>query len=476
MRIRLKIKNFLVTKKKSPFHIIPVLILFDSVKIAFPIYLFIFLAGSVYYNSRIELIVPLIVVAALCFLILSIVFLYQSRQIRKEKKDLAKNNLIEVDAILVSSESFAKRQMTFLPNLLGRLFWKEAGVYQKVNYKPINDVLEKDTFFYDFVTVEKVEIMRRFFDAKISFWGLDIRMKEGLFRKEVPLKLLIGKDSHMLQNVLPVDGYEYTDDEIAAFSELSRRYLRSDVSLVCEKVPYSSSRKKRREKFDRKKILPSRYIFAKLLQISVTTSLWCVGSLILIYDIICSAPIYAVVFFCLILGFYFGKRSSYGKYVSTSLLSLDQRCQHLEILDVVLKKSLNPEEFFPSDSAAGEATYRDFDDLWLIFKEEMASVQRCYYWKVGRFVNGKAYCNQTDYFNFILSREKLDLLRLFYQIRPEVSASEEKMPCFEYKSDVPLRITITKNSNVLKQIGPVEGYDYTEAQLAAIEKFNTLYP
>lgn len=46
----------------------------------------------------------------------------------------------------------------------------------------------------------------------------------------------------------------------------------------------------------------------------------------------------------------------------------------------------------------------------------------------------------------------------------------------DFSEGVPIVIEYYKANKELLSIAPLEGYDYTEEQLAAIEKFNTLYP
>ncbi|MBQ1252201.1 MAG: hypothetical protein IIY02_04720, partial [Firmicutes bacterium] len=79
------------------------------------------------------------------------------------------------------------------------------------------------------------------------------------------------------------------------------------------------------------------------------------------------------------------------------------------------------------------------------------------------------------YFYLSLSNRKLNLIHSLYKVVP-TEAFGFYSTCFKLLNDVPLNLVIRKKSRILKSIAPVEGYAYTEAQLAAIEKFNVLYP
>ena len=472
------LKVYLSKKRSSPFCILPKMMIIDSILISFPMFLFFCLVMNIINGRGIWLIPLLFVSVFLCFVLLIAVFLKQSVQLRKEKKDIAEHQMIVVDAILVSSCSLSRKQMFFLPNLIGCLFWQHAMVYQKVTYKPLNGDQSLNDYFYDLISLEKVQLLRQLFDVDATFWGLDIWLKEAFFKKELPVKLVIGKESKMLQQVLPIENYEYTVEQLTALNNLSQRYYRNEEPSVCKnKVNMLDFfTKKCIKSVEQKKTLPSKYILWRIFLLSITKPLWLIAFLILIYDVICFNEIYWLVLILLVVNFYFSKRISFAKFMPLTRFRIDKRNGNIKIMDVILKSSVNPEKLNPTEILAGEIPIGDFDDLGIIFKEEKASIQRCYYWKIGRYVNGEKYCNMTDNFHMILTKDKLAALRSVYKNTPEIFATQEMMPCFQYELDVPLRITIGETCRELYRIDPVEGYRYTKEQLVAIEKFNTLYP
>ena len=112
-----------------------------------------------------------------------------------------------------------------------------------------------------------------------------------------------------------------------------------------------------------------------------------------------------------------------------------------------------------------------YASLRLFFREEKAEGHLC-----NVILKNSAKIFKSDYFVYILTRDRLNALQTIYDIEVNYVKGSMVSREIEFKNEVPLIITYGKHSHVLKSIAPVEGYEYTKKQLVAIEKFNTLYP
>ena len=72
-----------------------------------------------------------------------------------------------------------------------------------------------------------------------------------------------------------------------------------------------------------------------------------------------------------------------------------------------------------------------------------------------------------------MTNEKLSVLKQLYHID---ILRDFILVKFKLSDGAPLKIRYDKNTHMLKKVMLAEDYDYTPEQLAAIERFNTLYP
>ena len=112
-----------------------------------------------------------------------------------------------------------------------------------------------------------------------------------------------------------------------------------------------------------------------------------------------------------------------------------------------------------------------YSSLRLFFRKQKAEGHIC-----NVLLMNRSKIMNTDYFLYILTKNRLDALQIIYNAESKYVKGSMVSREIIFKNEVPLIITYGKHSHVLKSIAPAEGYEYTEEQLAAIEKFNTLYP
>lgn len=115
-----------------------------------------------------------------------------------------------------------------------------------------------------------------------------------------------------------------------------------------------------------------------------------------------------------------------------------------------------------------------YGDLRFLFKEENVTCRELYFVPLHRRViyYEQGY-NDNDYICMAIGTEKMNILKMFYEVSATKNGSRGD---YRFSGDMPLTIEYNKNTHLLRSIAPAEGYDYTEEQLSAIEKFNTLYP
>lgn len=84
--------------------------------------------------------------------------------------------------------------------------------------------------------------------------------------------------------------------------------------------------------------------------------------------------------------------------------------------------------------------------------------------------------------NTVFTTEKISALKNIYSLdvrRTWALGNSDALGLdnvVEFHDEIPLVITYQEKSLILQSIAPAEDYDYTPEQLAAIERFNTLYP
>ena len=389
-----------------------------------------------------------LLIALFFYLILLVCYLVQSKELRKEPWDRKNNRFREEVVTLCSMESVKSGNYLFLPNLISLLSFSNDSSYKKVLF---HDESGKEGFFYDFVTPSKVECFKLLYRAKTEHCNPGISVSSMTFDGDLKVKIRYGENSKVLFEILPIEGVDYSDNQLWAMRCLSRKYLTTDLfkrNITEEKCGLSLS-------FS----LVMAFI---LFLIAVVISVFFNGTISLVIDALHGGVyVYLLIALPLFICFY-------------KLMGLS-----FSIPFRYLLCGLKNNDFIREDVrfvATGTISFRGLkcDDLRLLFKEEKVHCFELYFAPLHRrvFYKDQGY-NNDDYVCIALGSEKFEILRLFYDINP---AENKVRGCYSLAGETTLTMEYNKKMHILKSIAPVEGYEYTEAQLSAIEKFNTLYP
>ena len=422
--------------------------------------LFSFILSISVYGIRALL--PLLVLAVLLYIIIFIRYRINARSLLLEKKDRKENSYTEETVVLISSQPMRKTRFPNIPDIISAtLFWEERASYHTCCDKTTADQ-SKNRFHY-ILTEEKAKQFERCFGAGIAYRDIGVWPKEICFAREIPVKIVYGKNSRVLKEILPAENVSYTEEQLNAFDILSKTTAESPIPS--EKAYRNDMLSFPRIKAFLRKKECSPLVFAPVFigLCSIVLSA-CIVSLFTFFGLLYSRdlriPVLWILGFALIF-FYF-------LVFSDGFFPLESaKREQIEHETILLKSSR------PLRRGNGFSRY-----LKIIFPDETPVLQ-CV--SVCPRKNSKIPSQKNLY--WVLSQSKRQLMEDLYQcsiyhvcfyarigghslIRTEISFGE----------GVPIAVTYTKKRHELKSIAPAEGYDYTEEQLAAIEKFNTLYP
>ncbi len=150
----------------------------------------------------------------------------------REKKDRKNGNILVEDVLLKYSQPSAITGLTtrvWYPNVIGILFWKEKAQYHCCWFRPLNKTFahieynEKD-FFYYVLTKEKLNELHCLCNLEASTWDYAPPFRCVKFHEGVPLRIVYWQKSRVLKEVLPVEGYEYTEDQLKAIEKINAMY------------------------------------------------------------------------------------------------------------------------------------------------------------------------------------------------------------------------------------------------------------
>lgn len=367
------------------------------------------------------------------FLILFIIALFQSRPIFLYQKDLKNDHFVSETVIPFSSEPVLKKSVFFLPDLICFSSRKEQAEYRKLAFRSSEHPDEISRVLY-LNSKEKTKIWSALCNPEGLSLDPGTKSYSIKFTEDRPLRIVYGRKSRFLKEIHPAEGYGYTEEQ----KEQIEKWNRISVG-----VP------------QKKGIL---FMAAGLLLVSMGISL-------LLWGVIGLLDLLVHRFDYLLLSLFFFI-PFYGLYIKDRL-----RMKFWEGLNIHNgKRDRKRNEFVKAKGILiSTITISIFyDSLRFLFKEEKAKGHLCNFKLSGH--------SRTDYFAYILTKEKMEALREIYDIdihsiKCSVTSSE-----ITFEKNVPLMITYGKHSHILWSIAPAEGYDYTEEQLSAIEKFNTLYP
>lgn len=397
--------------------------------------------------------------------ILYIVYRHDARSLLLENEDRKCRNCIQETVILMSSQPRRKRWFLNLPDIvLGTIFWKERASYHICYFKNTEDHLKK-SFCY-ILTAEKANAFASLFGAKVTYRDIGIWPYKIFFESELPVRIVYGEKSRFLKAILPVEDIPYSKEQLQAFYAFNETEEKPLICLEEESVNDMLSFSRIKAFLLKKHKSP--LVFSPLF-ICVGVILFSVlaVSLIVFFHLL-YLHAYRVLMVCP-LGFIVALL--YFMVFSDGFFPFEsEKNQRIEKATVYLKSSK------PLRWGNGFSRY-----LRLIFPEETPLLQIASVC----FPKGEKVLQigSPKEIYWTVSQSKLRLLKELYDcdlhhicsynrsgghslIRTELS----------FRGDVPVEVCYTKKKHELKSIAPAEDYDYTPEQLAAIERFNTLYP
>lgn len=333
----------------------------------------------------------------------------------------------------------SKGDILFLPDLLLKVRFRMRTVkYYRVFYRIEGDNTLKQCSAI--LTMHQLDLLSKFDHPDTFYPGISYWHKSLLF-DHVPVKICYGEKNRMLRKIDLADGYDYT----SAQENLLDRF---NSSVAEYKVPW---------------VLFPLMAFAYALVLSLI----CVSSFLLIKELpvtyekiipLFFAMIFVSLFYCATFSDGYAAKGTgrKGPFCSQNVLLKESRPLRLENGSRRYLRWIFPDEE-PIYQRAG------FHPDYYGMKHLKPQPQNKFYW--------------------VLTKEKVDALNALYDCRLSYVCSYERMGGhslirteFSFDGDLVLKVTYAKIGKELISIAPAEGYEYTEAQLAAIEKFNTLYP
>ena len=316
------------------------------------------------------------------------------------------------------------------------------------------------------LTEEKANAFASLFGAKVAYRDIGIWPYEIFFDSELPVKIVYKEKSRFLKAIFPVEDIPYSEEQLQAFYAFNETEEKPLKCLEEESVNDMLSFSRIKAFLLKKRKSP--LVFSPLF-ICVGAILFSIlaVSLIMLFHLL-YLHAYRVLMVCP-LGFIVALL--YFMVFSDGFFPFESaKNQRIERATVYLKSSK------PLRWGNGFSHY-----LKLIFPEETSLLQIASVCSPKGEKVPKVGSPKEIYWT--VSQSKLRLLKELYDcdlhhicsynrsgghslIRTELS----------FRGNVPVEVCYTKKKHELKSIAPTEDYDYTPEQLAAIERFNTLYP
>lgn len=385
--------------------------------------------------------------------------LFFHRDIRKIRHDIKKNNIIETDVVLEKSSSLLKRKHNLLNFTLNHFFYMELASCQRCVCRNLYGKSQSENYFIFILNKNNLPLLQKLYFIKIQYWDAALHPYTLTFQSDTPLRVIYGAESHILLKVSPIPNYAYTEEQKTLISQFNAQ-LREESNF--KKRPLNKNTFIRLTKgipFWFLTIVSmivffvlafTAYIFSWYLTVHPETAIIHFIHNRVIVDIV----LIAIPFIAL-------------------MIQSDKSFSFLWSL----KK--NPLTYYTTDIISGISTstlshdgYRSI--LRIIFPGKNPILQEI------RFtIYEKSNDSKSIVLYYTLTSEKYDLLSTLFKCSVSSICAKNRqgsLSQFHFQNGVPLRITYTKEDSMLREIHPVESYPYTEEQLAAIEKFNTLYP
>ena len=438
-------KNACEKNRISPFIILPML--FFPASVPFP-----FFIGTIIYfcanENRLQIFSAYFLVVIFVFMVLFLCYLRKSREIRQEKKDFSNRDITEVTATLCAAITPIKSKCRFLQQIVSILLHVRGGFCKKIIYEDLKSH-QKD-YFYDILTSKKIRALGDLYESDITYWGVGIWEKSITFLNGVPLKIVRGTHSHVVFSVAPAEGVGYNACQLSAIAQLS--------SMLSANGDSAYARAHRGRGY------PSLgMISLRLVVLAVIITAFCSGVLLFFASVLGGIEEYffAKLILAVVFAYCLSKFIAYGFSIPYHRL--------------FRKKEIFEEIVFLTHTEPFVGFYGCcYDDLKILFREEPVTCQELYFHptqcKMNHFVSGN---NSEDYVCIAMTNEKLSVLKQLYHID---ILRDFILVKFKLSDGAPLKIRYDKNTHMLKKVMLAEDYDYTPEQLAAIERFNTLYP
>lgn len=417
----------------------------------------------------------ILIFSVILFFVFSLFYCLQCKSFRYFNKDIKKEAYFEVESYLTYSEQISSNKIFNIPNaILGYFHWKQRATFHRCHFTSKNEIV--DNYFYYIQTKERLKMFQKLFRSSEDYNVVGLCPKQIIFNQKIPVKLIYGAKSHVVWEFLPIANYPYTKDQFLLFREINQqKYEKKYCNIFFSTV-----------------ILFFRAFIDAVLILNVLCYVFC--WLANGFDIT-SSLIYLVflpVGVILI-----------GALLSFVYLMMANPKEGIDILSSWRKKRnihMDTVYLLSSDSFRSSNNYTLC--MSFLFPQEKPIIQKLYFRETD--LNKKSIVSSNQYVNWVCTVEKKFLLESLYNCREvkrynpmpyEYSISTESMEHknafnlwtlhmeesvirtgIHFEEGVPLQITYYEPSFELKSIVPVKNYPYTEEQLAAIEKFNTLYP
>ena len=474
------IKNLLL-KYRPSFLQVSLLLWFSLPVLIFtPLYLVILLYYGILAMEESAVLV-IAVFAVVLFISWEILYFLQCSQMRKAGKDRRHHSYTEVEGYLICSEPVVNHRYFNLPNkITGIRYHIQRASFHLCSFKPKSEAVS-DPYFYYVQTKERTELFHDLFRTEEKYGKVDFRPQWIGFDQEIPVKLIYGKNSHVLKEFRPADHYPYTENQLKILRKWNEQGKNKNKSTeeICTDLPHASF------------VLFCESVLGSIVAFDLFFYLlcWIKNGNHLLNSLVNFVVVPASLFvagFVLLLIYRFPANSEECLDMLRSWTSKKTRSE-----EVVL---LSADTFRVAHYGSACADY--------LFPGETPALQKLYFRPLHS--EGDTEFGSEYHINWVCTKSKIKALKKLYdckEIKRYSPTSTERPISTEphhdeypyhpwtlrmdepavrkgllFRNGVPLKITYVRSGMELKSMAPVEGYDYTEEQLAAIKKFNTLYP
>lgn len=404
------------------------------------------------------LIIFLIIEILFFYLIFLIIFRIKNRNLLKERSDFRKNDPEIINGELMFSQPISGKSRRSVPDAVLETFYREQkAVYQKVFYSESGSPFS-EKYFYCVITDLKLNALKSLYHVNPEYRDIGVFLRSMQFSNGVPLRFIVGKESRVLKEIQPVPDYKYSESQLSAINEFNGSF--SDTEKPEQKKSPGLA-------FAPLYLLLKSFLFALFIALTVSFGysfiLFLLRELIFgidrtryIISLVLTFPLCYVGISMTTKNFYF---FLYGSDLNKS---------HTVKGHFVLAHTNGTRDGFTKE------LNRIFPDLYPAFYQIKFKIDGLH------IENQKV--NKANTLNTVLTSEKVSVLKDIYPLdvrRAWALGNTDSLGLdnvINFHDDIPLIITYQEKSNILQSIAPAEGYDYTEEQLAAIEKFNMLYP